>query len=187
MSELHQLEYNLAYHGAPALAGIKAADLIAWGTPEQCRGEGFCRYQQELARRGICLTVLRAEGPRCLLLVYRREQLARRLEEPAVRAMLARAGYPVDGTPEEQLELLAQRLAGGEFPHEVGLFLGYPPEDVAAFCRHRGRDFKVCGCWKVYCDVEGALRGFRRYRRCREALCRRLEEGKALTQLFRAA
>ena len=159
MSELHQLEYNLAYHGAPALAGIKAADLIAWGTPEQCRGEGFCRYQQELARRGICLTVLRAEGPRCLLLVYRREQL----------------------------ELRAQRLAGGEFPHEVGLFLGYPPEDVAAFCRHRGRDFKVCGCWKVYCDVEGALRCFRRYRRCREALCRRLEEGKALTQLFRAA
>ena len=104
-----------------------------------------------------------------------------------MRAMLARAGYPVDGTPEEQLELLAQRLAGGEFPHEVGLFLGYPPEDVAAFCRHRGRDFKVCGCWKVYCDVEGALRCFRRYRRCREALCRRLEEGKALTQLFRAA
>ena len=69
----------------------------------------------------------------------------------------------------------------------MGLFLGYPPEDVAAFCRHRGRDFKVCGCWKVYCDVEGALRCFRRYRRCREALCRRLEEGKALTQLFRAA
>lgn len=187
MTELQELEYTLAYHGAPALAGIKAADLIAWGTPEQCRGATFRRCQEELARRGISLRVLRAEGPRCLLLVYRRERLAGRLAEPGVRAMLARAGYPVQRGPEAQLEHLAARLAGGEFPHEVGLFLGYPPEDVAAFCRHRGRDFKVCGCWKVYCDVEGALRCFRRYRRCREALCRRLEEGKALTQLFRAA
>ena len=28
------LERTLAYHGAPAMAGIKSADLIAWGSPE---------------------------------------------------------------------------------------------------------------------------------------------------------
>ena len=30
------LERTLAYHGAPAMAGIKSADLIAWGSPEAC-------------------------------------------------------------------------------------------------------------------------------------------------------
>ena len=31
---MQQLERTLAYHGAPALAGIKSADLIAWGCPQ---------------------------------------------------------------------------------------------------------------------------------------------------------
>ena len=30
----------------------------------------------------------------------------------------------------------------GEFPHEVGLFLSYPPEDVKGFIDHRANDFK---------------------------------------------
>ena len=38
----------------------------------------------------------------------------------------------------------------GEFPHEVGLFLSYPPEDVKGFIAHRANDFKCAGLWKVY-------------------------------------
>ena len=30
----------------------------------------------------------------------------------------------------------------GEFPHEVGLFLSYPPEDVKGFIDHRANNFK---------------------------------------------
>ena len=35
---LRDLEYTLAFHGAPALAGIKPADLVAWGSPQVCMG-----------------------------------------------------------------------------------------------------------------------------------------------------
>ena len=69
----------------------------------------------------------------------------------------------------------------------MGLFLGYPPEDVEGFRLHRGRDYKLSGCWKVYSDVERARQCFRRYELCRAALCRRLREGKALAQVFRVA
>ena len=44
----------------------------------------------------------------------------------------------------------------GEFPHEVGLFLSYPPEDVKGFIDHRANDFKCAGLWKVYGDEEKA-------------------------------
>ena len=47
------LERTLAYHGAPALAGIKPADMIAWGSPEVCGSPFFLRYCRQLARRGI--------------------------------------------------------------------------------------------------------------------------------------
>ena len=66
------------------------------------------------------------------------------------------------------------RLEGEEFPHEIGLFLGYPPEDVEGFCRYQGQNYKLCGRWKVYGDREAACRRFQRYDHCRDALCRRL-------------
>ena len=37
----------------------------------------------------------------------------------------------------------------GEFPHEVGLFLSYPPEDVKGFIDHRANNFKCAGLWTV--------------------------------------
>ena len=88
------LERTLAYHGAPAMAGIKSADLIAWGSPEACSTPLFRQYQHQLARRGIQLRVIWTGCPRCLLLVYRPERLERQLNDPAVRALLLREGYP---------------------------------------------------------------------------------------------
>ena len=43
----------------------------------------------------------------------------------------------------------------GDLPHEVGLFLSYPPEDVKGFIDHRANDFKCAGlnlvCESVIC------------------------------------
>ena len=119
-----------------------------------------------------------------LLLVYRPERLAETLDGAEVRRLLDRAGYPPEATLEELLTILSRRLHGSSFPHEIGLFLGYPPEDVEGFCRHKGQNFKICGCWKVYGDQEAACRCFDRYDRCRKAVCRRLGQCP-LMEMFR--
>ena len=49
--------------------------------------------------------------------------------------MLRKEGYPVSDGVEAMLTHLGARLAGAEFPHEVGLFLGYPAADVEGFRR----------------------------------------------------
>ena len=69
----------------------------------------------------------------------------------------------------------------------MGLFLGYPPEDVEGFCRHGGRNDKLSGPWKVYGRVEEARARFRAFHRCRDALYRHVEEGRTLAQLFPVA
>ena len=46
-----------------------------------------------------------------------------------------------------------------DFPHEVGLFLGYPPRDVEGFIREKARRAKCTGAWKVYGDEEAARKG----------------------------
>ena len=100
--------------------------------------------------------------------------------------MLTREGYPVDGGLEAMLSALRRRLEGADFPHEIGLFLGYPPVDVEGFRRNGGRNCKLCGPWKVYGPVEEARQRFRTFHRCRAALCRRVASGMTLAQLFPA-
>ena len=138
---LRDFECTLAFHGAPSLAGIKPADLIAWGSPQVCMGTLLEDYRRQLSRCGIQLRLLCSCRPRCLILVYRPERLAAQLAHPQVQSLLAREGYPVDRGLEEMLDTLQLRLTCGGFPHEIGLFLGYPPEDVECFRLHQGRDY----------------------------------------------
>ena len=51
--------------------------------------------------------------------------------------------------PEQCLARLIERLKDAdEFPHEIGLFLGYPPEDVEGFIQEPNGQ-KYTGIWKV--------------------------------------
>ena len=74
--------------------------------------------------------------------------------------------------------------SGRIFPHEVGLFLSYPPEDVRGFIDNHARNCKYLGFWKVYGDVEKAKRTFANYERCTEAYCRKWSMGASLPSLI---
>ena len=187
MSE--QLERTLAYHCAPALAGIKAANLIGLLRAEHPGLHGELEnYNRAFGCKGVRFEILCECRGRALVLVYRPALLQQALGSPLARQLLKQAGYPT-GELAQQLSELGSRLEAGRgaFPHEVGLFLGYPPEDVEAFQRYGGKGCKLCGHWKVYHDPEGARRCFARYDRCREALCSRLSQGSSLIGLFCAA
>ena len=71
----------------------------------------------------------------------------------------------------------------GEFPHEVGLFLSYPPEAVKGFIDHRANGFKYAGLWKVYGDEEKARSLFAQYKKCTEIYCALWQSGSKLEQL----
>ncbi len=183
------LDQILAYHCAPVLTGLKPANLVALSQAEfpdlEGQLEGYCRL---FARCGVAFRTMCGCGQNRLLLLYRPTKLERALREPLAAVLLERDGYgPGDGL-ETMLDRLGHRLrTQAEFPHEIGLFLGYPPVDVAGFQRHRGRDCKLCGYWKVYSDVDRAKALFRRYDRCRDRLCAQLAEGRSLAQVLQAA
>ena len=74
-------------------------------------------------------------------------------------------------------ELLKRLAISKDFPHEVGLFLGYPLEDVAGFERQGAAGFKYSGFWKVYGDTENALRLMNEYKSCTEICMKWLWRG----------
>ena len=85
----------------------------------------------------------------------------------------------------EALDTLARRMRKSDFPHEVGVFLGYPLADVKGFIHSPKEGLKLCGYWKVYGDVQSAAKKFDRYKRCSECICRRMESGESLAKIFK--
>ena len=70
------------------------------------------------------------------------------------------------------------------FPHELGLVLGYPLEDVRGFIADGGRGAKVVGRWCCYGNVEAARQRFDELGQ-KERECRRLyAHGMPIRQLL---
>ena len=158
-------EEILIRQGAPTLAGIKTGSLFPCPCDDrEALLTDVRRLNRQLVPKGLCLLPIRFKDGQALLYLYRPAVLHRDLQ---------------DG--------LAQRIRrfreSGEFPHEVGLFLSYPPEDVQGFIDHRACDFKCAGLWKVYSDEERAQRLFTRFKRCTEDYCARWQAGSDIGQL----
>ena len=97
--------------------------------------------------------------------------------------MLVERGYNIS-TGERCVVHLIKRLAEcDEFPHEIGLFIGYPPEDVSGFIENNACGFKCVGCWKVYGDREKAEKTFSRYKKCTQVYQEQWTKGKSIERL----
>ena len=71
----------------------------------------------------------------------------------------------------------------GRISARIGVFLGYPLGDVCGFLRDPDGCI-LCGAWKVYENVGEAARTFERFRRCSACICRHMDRGRSLTQIF---
>jgi hypothetical protein len=143
------------------LMGCKPAVLFPFDAGDLWGLLGF------LPPRIGCL-VIREERGRALIFLFDGAMLEQTIFRSPIRNLLAGMGYPSRPSLSLFLAHLQKQFEGRRCPHEVGLFLGYPPDDVFGFIKNRGAGFKLCGPWKVYGDVERAKSHFREYERCRE-------------------
>ncbi len=182
-------ESALVEQCAPTLAGVKPANLFRFsGDPAEIRRCAE-EWDGRLKPAGLRAAILKEcpEAGACMVFVYRENWLKRLLTEPHRLMFLTELGYQA-GTPEEMLAQLSRRLClEAEYPHEIGVFLGYPLADVKGFIRNRGWNYTCCGCWKSYGDPAAARKCFDRYRKCTDLYRRRYEQGTPLLRLVVAA
>ena len=178
------LEQALIDYCSPTLARIKPASLFTLTCVDrECLAQNVAAVNAQLAQKGLVLEVLRQKGERALLYLYRTEALRAVLAKAETRNFLRACGY-ADFTLEAALATLRLRLAAQEdFPHEIGVFLGYPLADVVAFIENDGQNCLCCGCWKVYTDAHAAQRTFALFRKCKRVYEQRYREGCPLTRL----
>ena len=182
------LENKLNEHCAPALAGLKTANMINYkfSSIDMLFWE-LQDVNEKLNGKGVYIDILRAKEDRVLLYVYRKERLERDLLKPGIPEFLRRYGYESSQLI-DCLNRLKRRFKEYDcFPHEIGLFLDYPLPDVIGFIEHGGKDCKCCGVWKVYSNECETMALFDRFRKCTEVYRKVFARGRTLVQLTVAA
>lgn len=177
-------EQTFIRNAAPTLAGIKTGSLFPFHFASRSQAtRELCGWNRRLTPKGLRLLPLRMTDHFATLYLYRPSMLRADLQNRETVCLLKEAGYGAYDEKTCLRELYRRFHRGDGFPHEVGLFLSYPPEDVRGFIEHRNQGCKCVGCWRVYGDEQAAKCRFAQYQRCINCYLRQHAQGQSLEQL----
>ena len=169
---------------SPTLAGIKTGNLFTVDIEDR---ESFCKevrdFNYRFAGKGLRMIPVKYYEKRVLIYLYRPDFLKRDFANEEVCRVLKEKGYSYRNSDLCVAELAKHLKQDSKFPHEIGLFLGYPVTDVLGFMKSPEEGVKYTGFWKVYGDKESALKTFDKYKRVTEIYSMAHKKGKSLDQL----
>lgn len=180
--DLKSIETQIALQCAPLISGLKVSNLLIISAEDEALVRVILR------RFGISFFRLLRTGEKVTFLLFRKNPLEAYLKQQEVEAMLAEAGY-AELSLGNILSTFQKRYAhymsaGGRFPHEMGLLLGYPAEDVKGFVENEGKNFLYSGYWKVYADVEEKRRLFQKFENAKETVIQLLSYGVGIQDIL---
>ena len=181
-------ERCLIDHCSPVLAGLKSANLMSFAfTDPTAFVQMFAQYRRQFSKKGVSLTMLRYTGQNALIYVYRAAKLKADWAKPGVAEFFQNEGYPSTDVKECIYHLRKRILSQEDFPHEIGIFLGYPLHDVVGFIENEGCNYHCVGCWKVYAGVCDAQKMFAKYKKCKTVYSKLFSDGRPIMRLTVAA
>ena len=177
-----ELEIQIALQCAPLLTGRKISNLLTVDRSFRSAVLGLFRSS------AVSCYVLYESADRITFLLYVREKLEAYLRTEKVKKLMLEFGcsgctlskilYSVEGRYREHME------GNGDFPHEIGLLLGYPPEDVIGFIENRGQNPLYIGYWKVYSNLEECRKVFAGYDQAREKVIHMVSSGMTVKNIM---
>ena len=177
-------EELIVRHCSPTLAGLKTANMFSCSfTSKEETVKQIRALNRRLSGKGIRVLPLRYGERSVLIYIYRPKKLKDDLRHSEAESILKCCGYSCH-SPEKCIVSLIDKLKNGQdFPHEIGLFLGYPAEDVRGFIEHGARTSKLVGHWRVYGDEERARKAFAKFKKCTEVYTRKFTRGNSIDKL----
>ena len=179
---LEELETQMALQCAPLMAGIKISNLLI------VQNSNVGDVEKILEGTPITSDILYQTSRKTTFLLYRASEVKNYLNTEKVKEAMHQFGYEKMDLP-SILRELSVRYHGymsrrEEFPHELGLLLGYPVEDVLGFIENRGQNFLYTGYWKVYGNVDEAVALFARFERVKEQMIRMVSVGMDIPEIL---
>lgn len=172
---------NIALQCSLVLSGIKPSNLLIYSN--HCEG---C-ISEELKNTGAEHMKLYTGKNDSVSIIFNREKLEKSLLDEENREFIKQYGYE-DFSVNSVIEKLADRYTEfkegrAEFPHEMGIVLGYPLEDVSGFIENNGKNYLYSGYWKVYKNAEEKIQLFKIYKDIKKYFVEQIENGRQIHQI----
>ena len=177
----NSVELRLIIQNAAVLKGKRISGMLFLNDKE------LARISMKLHNTNISLIILCTCKKRHLVMVYRAKELEEHLRSKEVSDYLREFGYRRDDFISNLIRL-HQRMNGfynkmKEFPHEVGVFLGYPICDIKGFLENKGERYLHSGYWKIYGNLEDTRKKFLSYDEAREIAIDEFLSGRELESI----
>lgn len=179
----NNIEIQLALQCAPLIAGLKISNLLI--IPEVNNK----RFEEIIEKADISVYRLLNYQGKTVYLLYREAKVKEFLESDRAKEVFIKEGYDSllleDILHSFQKRYEIYRVKGGAFPHEMGLLLGYPVEDVVGFIENEGNNYLCSGYWKVYERPTEKQMLFQRFEYAKERLIRLISYGISMKEIVR--
>lgn len=174
----------MIHHAAPTICGIKPSSLFSIKTTRFSQVQ-FEKWQSDFKDKGIFFERIKTSSECNTIFVFNYVWVEKILSNFLSSLYLSEKGYKMPGDVSYVVDQIKTRmLYNKNFPHEVGLLLGYPLEDVIEFEKKCGKACKYCGLWKTYGDIDNAKKCQCRYKSC-SLMCEKwFDEGIDVFQII---
>lgn len=151
------IENFLVYYSSPVIAGIKPAVTVTINKNNNKLYYTWSKFgSQFLQSINLKYISLRENESLIIIFIYDKYLLEKQLTSTSCICFLIELGYSCTTEIDDYLDELKNRYEKCHCPHELGIFLGIPLEDVKAFMGLDNKKCMLCSYWKVYSDIDGA-------------------------------
>ena len=179
----HSMPNRVAFQCASVITGLKVSNLLTTASTQDAY------LEKELMGTGLSCMKLAEDKGRSVFIVYREKELDQWLLKKSNRLLLKESGIEEKGV-DRILSVVKERYQNyvkkeAPYPHEIGILLGYPAEDVKGFVTNKGRNYLGSGYWKVYSDLPEKKKLFLEFDRARMRIMKLIMTGIGLNDVIR--
>lgn len=176
-----KLAFSLASTCAPVIKGLSVSNTL---TVKQ----GEFKIIESLLVGTPLSCFLLYSGKNEIVLIARLNKLKDHLNNKTISSYLEEFGYE-NCSLEYVIEKLYIRFYEfynnkQSFPHELGIILNYPLDDIKGFIQNDGKEALACKYWKVYSNVEESLKKFKEFDKAIDTCLYQIVNGYRLDEII---
>lgn len=184
LQDKEYIETFLVYNLSLVIAGIKPAITVTIKKNNQKLYNSWNDFGScFLDNIDLKFIELRESNDSIIAMIYDEYMLEKELSQKSHMEFLFNLGYPSNASISDYLNILKNRYEKYHCPHELGLFLGIPFEDVKDFMECTTKKCLFCGYWKVYNNGNKAKEIFNKYDKVKEYTMKNMLRGNSSRDL----